>query len=525
MTSWLKYGAICWLFLNPASLSAMTGGEGVSFEEWMEDFRREAVDSGISAQSLDTAFRTVRLYPEVIELDRKQPEFRRDFQTYIDKSIDASRIRKAQKLLKTHKKLFAAIEKKYKVPASYLVAFWGMETNFGTRKGTFPTIDVLSTLAYDTRRPAFFRSELLYGIRLIQDGLPVEKMTGSWAGAVGNFQFMPSTLSRFGVDYDGDGQIDLWDSLPDALASAANYLSSEGWNPSIGWGGEVVLPKKFDWKLIEQEKTLKEWQDEGVVFADASPVKEPLSTSAELFLPAGVRGPAFLVYSNFRVILKWNNSVLYAIAVGHLSDRIQSRPAFSKKYTQKGGSFTLDNAMEVQELLAKMNLYSSGIDGVLGRKSREAIRSFQDMYGLPADGYANASLLHFMRLALNGGEKRNKLTFDEVVELQKILTKGSYYIGPIDGKLGKATLDGIELYKKIYGLQSNEVDRTLLEKMRVQYARNLENGKIEPLVRKNVLEKAKKERKKTKKNKTLKSKKTAVAASEKNVSDKRLKKH
>ena len=261
MTPWLKYGVLCYALLSTAPLTAETGGTGATFDEWLEDFRREAVDTGISAQTLDTAFRSVRVYPEVISLDRKQPEFRRDFQTYIDKAVNVQRIKQAQKLLKTHKALFNEIEKKYKVPANYLLAFWGMETNFGTKKGSYPTIDVLATLAYDTRRPDFFRSELMHGVELVQNGLPVEKMAGSWAGAVGNFQFMPSTLQRFGVDYDRDGQIDLWDSLPDALASAANYLSSEGWMPKTGWGREVVLPKKFDWQLIEQEKTLQEWME------------------------------------------------------------------------------------------------------------------------------------------------------------------------------------------------------------------------------------------------------------------------
>ncbi len=490
MNPWLKYGVLCYALLSTAPLMAETGGTGATFEEWLEDFRREAVDIGISAKTLDTAFRSVRIYPEVISLDRKQPEFRRDFQTYIDKAVNAQRIKQAQKLLKTHKDLFDEIEKKYRVPANYLLAFWGMETNFGAKKGSYPTIDVLATLAYDTRRSDFFRSELMHSVELVQNGLPVEKMAGSWAGAFGNFQFMPSTLQRFGVDYDRDGQVDLWDSLPDALASAANYLSSEGWMSKTGWGREVVLPKKFDWRLIEQEKTLKEWMDEGIVFADSSVPPENPSTKAELFLPSGVHGPAFLTYSNFKVILKWNKSVLYAIAVGHLADRIQSRPAFSKRYLQKGSSFTLENAMEVQELLSKMGLYDSDVDGVLGRKSREAVRSFQSMYGLPADGYANASLLHFMRLVLAGGEKRNKLTFDEIREMQKILTKGSYYIGPIDGKMGASTLDGIELYKQVYGLSSEGVNRGLLEKMRVQYARNLENGVIDPLDKESIRKKA-----------------------------------
>ncbi len=526
MNSWLKCGMLCCVVLFSSPSSATTGGVGLTFDEWVEEFRREAVDNGISAQSLDRAFQSLRLEPSVIAKDRKQPEFRKDFQSYIDNAINKLRIKKAQKLMREHAGLLKQIEQKYRVPANYLLAFWGMETNFGTAKGAYPTINVLATLAYDTRRPVFFRSELMHGVRLIQDGLPTEKMIGSWAGAVGNFQFMPSTFRHFGTDHDGDGQIDLWNSLPDALASAANYLSSEGWNPSVGWGREVLLPKKFNWDLIEQKKTLDEWLDEGIVWADNLPLNEPLSTSAELFLPAGVHGPAFLVYSNFNVILKWNKSVLYAVSVGHLADRILKKPAFSKKYVQRGPSFTLENAQEVQELLSKMGMYHDEIDGVLGRKSREAVRKFQSMYGLPADGYANASLLHFMRLAVSGGTKRNKLTFDEVTEMQKILAKGSYYIGPIDGKLGPSTSKGIDLYKKVYGISSESVNRTLLEKMRVQFARNLENGDIDPLVKENIrLEKERKKAKKAaaKKAKKNKTKKKAKAV-RKSVSDKRLKK-
>lgn len=493
MKSLLKYGIFgCALLCSPPH--AASNSVGLSFDEWVEEFRREAVEDGVSAQTLDYAFRDLQLVPKVVQSDRKQPEFRRDFQTYLDNAINVARIKRARALLTKHAALFKEIEQKYRVPANYLASFWGMETDFGNAKGDIPTLNALATLAYDTRRPAFFRTELMYGVHLAQNGIPVEKMRGSWAGAVGNFQFMPSTLSHFGTDYDNDGQIDLWDSLPDALASAANYLSAEGWNPEVGWGREVLLPKKFDWNMIERQKTLKEWLDDGVVFADSADAAEPLSVRAKLFLPAGIHGPAFLTYSNFDVILKWNKSVLYAIAVGHLADRIQSKPPFSKKYFQRGAMFTMENAQEVQELLSKMGLYEDEIDGFLGRKSREAVRKFQDLYGLPADGYANASLLHFMRLAVGGGEKRKTLTFDEIAELQRILTKGSYYIGPIDGKLGRATLAGIDLFKTVYGIEADGVNRTLLEKMRVQFARGMENGEIDPLVKEHIRQEA--ERKK-----------------------------
>lgn len=460
------------------SLSAHAA-ENMSFAEWYEEFRREAVDNGVSAQTLDIAFAEQRLIPSVITRDRKQPELRKDFQSYIDNAINVLRIRKAAKMLADNKELLDSVYKEYGVPPAYLIAFWGMETDFGRQKGDYPVVGALSTLAYDTRRPDFFRSELMHAVKMVQAGVPPEKMKGSWAGAVGNFQFMPSTYHAFAVDRDGDGVSDLWNSLPDALASAANYLSSEGWDKSIGWGMEAFLPKRFDWNLIEQKRTLQEWLDAGVEFVNVG--KAPLSTPAKLFLPAGVQGPAFLVYSNFDVILQWNNSVLYAVAVGHLADRIQGLPPFKKKYAA-GKTFSLENSLEVQELLAKMNLYEGEADGILGRKSREAVRKFQTLYDLPADGYANPSLLHFMRLVLSGGAERKNLTFDEVRELQTILSKGSYYKGPIDGKLGKSTERAVDLYKKVYGLQSTGINRKLLTKMRIQAARNLEAGETDPAV-------------------------------------------
>ncbi len=477
LMKWCLFGCAVFAPL-PASAA---GGAGLSFDEWYEEFRREAVENGVSAQTLDSAFFDVRLLPSVISFDRKQPEFRQDFQSYIDNAINALRIRKARRMLQNHKKIFDEISAKYGVPAPYLVAFWGMETDFGNSAGRFSIINALATLAYDTRRPDFFRSELMKAIRLIQKGVPPEKMKGSWAGAMGNFQFMPSTYLEYGVDYDGDGFVDLWNSLPDALASAANYLSSEGWNPKLPWGREVFLPKKFDWTLIERKRTLKEWKEEGVVSPE--PPAEPDATPAELFLPAGIQGPAFLVYSNFRVIMKWNKSVLYAVSVGHLADRIQGKPPFIKKYKEKTAPFTMENSMEVQKILAELKLYAGDIDGVLGRRSREAVRRFQKMYDLPEDGYANPSLLQFMRLVMNGEVEQDELTFDEVVELQKILSKGQYYKGPLDGKLGKTTRQGIELYKKVYGIRSEKTDRKLLEKMRIQYQRNMEDGEIDPLVK------------------------------------------
>ena len=478
-----KYtGTLAFLLTVGTAFPAPAHNVPVSFSEWYEEFRREAVDKGISAQTLDIAFAEAQILHDVISRDRKQPELRQSFQSYLDNAINDLRIRKAKEMRSVYADLLAKVEEKYGVPAAYLISFWALETNFGTRKGNYRLIDSLSTLAYDTRRSAFFRDELLHAVRMVQDGISPDMMVGSWAGAFGNFQFMPSTYHAFAVDYDGDGVADLWNSLPDAMASASNYLSAEGWDPKIGWGREVFLPKRFDWDLIERELTVGEWLEKGIKFADSRRA-EPADTKAVLLMPAGIGGPAFLTYSNFRVILKWNNSLLYAIAVGHLADRINGAKPFARKMAGRLNDFTLENAMELQDLLKRQNLYDGEPDGVLGRKSREGIRAFQKLYDLPADGYADASLLHFMRLAVNGGIEREELTFDEISEIQKILKRGLYYKGPEDGKLGKETENGIRLYRQVYGICGDKTDRALLEKMRIQSVRNLENGEIDPLVR------------------------------------------
>lgn len=456
----------------------------MSFDDWYEEFRRDAVEQGVRVSALDIAFQDVQMLDSVILADRKQPEFRKDLKSYLENAVNNRRISLAKKALKEHRSFLNGLYEKYGVTSNYLIAFWAMETDFGRVKGSYSVFSSLATLAYDTRRPDFFRKELMNALRLVEKGLPAEKMKGSWAGAMGNFQFMPTTYLAFGIDADGDGCADIFNSIRDAMASAANYLAAEGWRKGERWGREVRLPKNFDWSLIEKQKTLKEWKKLGISFVEKiNGAKEPDTLKASLILPEGIEGPAFLAYPNFYVMMRWNKSVLYALSVGYLADRINNRAGFKTLSSTKPARFTMENAMEVQRILLSMGLYKGDIDGILGAKSREAVRAFQTKYDLPPDGYANAGLLTFMRLVSTKKNTQENLTFDEIVEVQKILSKGKYYVGPLDGKLGKSTREGIELFKQVYNIRSNKTDRRLLVKMRLHAGRNMENGDIEPIVR------------------------------------------
>ncbi|MEX2311034.1 MAG: lytic murein transglycosylase, partial [Rhodospirillales bacterium] len=301
-----------------------------SFEDWLKAFRLEASGAGIAESALNQALGSVAPIPRVLELDRKQPEFMLTLWRYLEIYVPDTRIEKGKELLRTHATLLAEIEKKYGVPPRFLVAFWGVETDYGRNFGAFHMLSAVATLAYDARRADFFKSQFLSAVKLVARGdVPVDTKS-SWAGAMGNMQFIPTTFEGYAIDYDGDGRRDLWNSLPDVFASASNYLKNVGWNPDYTWGREVVLPGNFDLSLtgLQEKKKLGEWQKLGVRKTGGGNLAGE-DIEASLLLPAGAAGPAFLVYSNFRTIMRWNSSQLYAIAVGHLADRFIGLPALS----------------------------------------------------------------------------------------------------------------------------------------------------------------------------------------------------
>lgn len=294
------------------------------FAEWLKAFRADARASGIRDATLDRALAGIGPIPRVIELDRRQPEFTLTFREYMDRVAPQSRVEKGRKRLGENRGLLQDIADKYGVQARFLVAFWGVETDFGRQTGGFPVVAALATLAYDGRRSAYFRKELIYALEIIDAGhVQPEGMIGSWAGAMGQTQFMPSSFRSYAIDYDGDGRIDLWNSRPDVLASAANYLKRSGWKKDETWGRAVRLPEGFDARHVGTGvvKTLAEWSALGLTRADGAPLpSRPLKAS--VILAEAGKGPAFLVYDNYRTILKWNRSTFFAIAIGSLADRI-----------------------------------------------------------------------------------------------------------------------------------------------------------------------------------------------------------
>ena len=294
------------------------------FPRWLEGLRAEAASLGVRPATLDIALNGLQPIPRVIELDRKQPEFTLTFRQYMDRVAPASRVAAGRRKLRENRRLLEDVGRKFGVPPRFIVALWGIETDFGRLRGNFPVISALATLAYDGRRGAFFRRELMDALAILDGNhIPFVEMRGSWAGAMGQCQFMPSSFRAFAVDYDGDGRKDIWDTLADVFASAANYLARSGWKGDRTWGRPVRLPAGFDATLADPNvpKRLGDWQRLGVRRADGGDLPER-ELAASLVLAEVPGSAAFLVYDNYHVILKWNRSTFFALAVGSLADRI-----------------------------------------------------------------------------------------------------------------------------------------------------------------------------------------------------------
>ncbi len=296
------------------------------FTAWLAELRADARKQGIKDSTLNAALKGIRPIPRVIELDRNQPEFKLTYARYMERVVPASRIEKGRRMLAENKPLLQKIGAKYGVQPRFLVAFWGVETDFGRVTGGFQVIPALATLAHDGRRSSFFRKELMNALRILDEGnVTPERMVGSWAGAMGQCQFMPSSFVRFAVDEDGDGRKDLWGSKADVFASAANYLKQSGWRGDESWGRAVKLPKRFDARLAGHDRrSFKTWAALGVRDAKGGPLPKS-DVKAALMLPEADGGPAFLVTENFFTTLKWNRSNFYALAVGQLADALAAR--------------------------------------------------------------------------------------------------------------------------------------------------------------------------------------------------------
>lgn len=293
------------------------------FKTWLKGVRKEALSMGISANTLDQALPGLKPLTVVIRLDRAQPEFRLTLDEYLGRMITEKSVQQGRERLHEHRNLLKGISDKYGVQPEYVMALWGIETRYGQRTGGYPVLAALATLAYDGRRSNYFRKELLRALKILDEGhISVDRMNGSWAGAMGQVQFMPSSFHAYAVDHDRDGRIDIWNNVADALASGANYLARSGWKKGQGWGREVRLPDGFDRGLIgpRATKTVGEWERMGV---SGRGLNNDSRVRAWVVQPDGKGGRAFLAYPNYSVILKWNRSNFFAVAVGTLADRLR----------------------------------------------------------------------------------------------------------------------------------------------------------------------------------------------------------
>jgi membrane-bound lytic murein transglycosylase B len=355
---------------------------------WVKEFWPTAKAAGISKGTYDAALGTFTPDPSVIEKADNQAEFKKEIWEYLDSTVTEKRIAQGQDLIAHHADLLKRIESRYGVDKHIVVAVWGMESSYGAVLDNptvvKSTIRSLATLAYQGgSRAKYGRQQLVAALKIIQRGdITVKGMTGSWAGAMGHTQFIPTTYAAYAVDFDGDGKRNIWSSLDDALGSTANYLAKMGWQNGKTWGYEVKLPKGT--KAIKGEKTLGAWQKAGIKRANGKGFPRP-GDVATLFAPAGSNGPAFLVLKNFNVIKRYNNANSYALAVGHLGDRLAGYDAFVGKWPWKEQPLSDSEREKLQELLTARGFYSGEIDGNLGSGSREAIQAYQQAIGLSGD--------------------------------------------------------------------------------------------------------------------------------------------
>ena len=371
------------------------------FAEWRERFRARARTAGISNATLDAAFAGVGVNARVLELDAYQAEFARPIWEYLDRAVSDTRVAKGREELILKSDILRRIEDRYGVDRQVVLAIWGLESAYGANYGDIPVIESLATLAFEGRRSAWAEEQLIEALKIIQSGdISVQRMVGSWAGAMGHTQFIPTSYQAYAVDFAGDGRRDIWsEDAVDALASTANYLARFGWRKGEPWGVEAKVPAGFDFSLASDSdrRPVSFWAARGVTAANGAPL--PDHGEAALIARAGARGPAFLVFKNFSVIKRYNNATSYALAVGHLGDRIKGGGPFAGAWPRGDRALSRDEQIEIQTLLTRLGFDTGGTDGIIGPNSRDAIRGFQRSRGDAEDGYASAALLSALRKA------------------------------------------------------------------------------------------------------------------------------
>jgi len=370
------------------------------FQSWVQSFKSRAVANGIRADVYDRAFEGVRLNMSVIESSNYQPEFTRQLWEYLDSAVSDTRVNTGKDKLFSERRTLTELEKDYGVDASVIVAIWGIESAYGSNMGNINIVEALATLAYEGRRKSFGEQQLLAALKIIQRGdITPDRMMGSWAGAMGHTQFIPTSYQAYAQDFTGDGRRDVWNKRDprDALASTANYLKEFGWQLGRPWGIEVKLPQNFNFGAASQDnrRDVSVWNNAGVRTMSGEPI--PNHGRAAIITPAGSRGPAFAVYNNFYVIKRYNNATSYAIAVGHLSDRITGAKPFVAVWPRGEQALSFSEKKELQRRLTRKGFDTEGADGIIGPNTIAAIKDYQKSIGLPDDGFPSKKLLETLR--------------------------------------------------------------------------------------------------------------------------------
>ena len=370
-----------------------------TFGQWIERFWPTARAAGIKRETYDLAFKGMTPDPKVIEAANFQPEYKKPIGEYVDRVVSDKRVTGGKQKLEENKALLDILEKRYGVDRTIIIAIWGVESNYGTQPGDMNVIRSLATLAYYNTKASFARQQLITALKILQRGdISVEAMNGSWAGAMGHTQFIPTTYQGYAVDYDGDGKRNIWNDIPDALASTASYLKHSNWQAGQTWGYEVTLPKGLNPKKYS-ERTLKsvgEWQKLGIRRVNGEPFPRA-GDKAGLYAPAGTAGPVFLVLNNFRSILRYNQSNSYALGVGHLADRLKGYGPFVHPWPTDENHLSLDQRVELQRLLVAKGLLVGDTDGIIGPATLEAVKTFQRGKGMPVDGFPSRTILEMLR--------------------------------------------------------------------------------------------------------------------------------
>ncbi|MEM6637639.1 MAG: lytic murein transglycosylase [Pseudomonadota bacterium] len=379
--------------------SPVLSTSNAGFQRWVQSFRSRARAQGIRPQVFDAAFRGVRYNSDVIQKDRNQAEFTRQLWDYLDRAVSDTRVTNGRAALRDQNRALEAIEARYGVEAEVVAAVWGLESAYGAVRGSTPVIEALATLAYDGRRGRFFEEQLIAALKIIQAGdIEPRRMTGSWAGAMGHTQFIPTSFLAYAVDFTGDGRRDIWSDDPtDALASTAAYLARFGWTKGQPWGVEVQLPRSFNYAQADRSirRAPSDWARMGVRDMRGNVV--PDYGRASILVPAGSQGAAFMIFDNFGVIERYNKADAYVIAVGHLSDRIGGGGPIRADWPRQDPPLRSADKRELQQRLTGAGFSTRGVDGVIGPNTIDAIRAYQNANGLIPDGYASYDILRRLR--------------------------------------------------------------------------------------------------------------------------------